>query len=489
MIDQANMAALPRPLRGVAGVPSDKSLVHRAVLFASIAEGTSCVRSKSIGRDNLASIRVMQQLGVNILCRFSKSICHLAEEEGINNISILDDRDGQSEGCYSESCELVIHGKGLTGLTNPTSVLFCGNSGTTSRLLLGILAAANIRATLDGDASLRRRPFRRVTEPLTLMGAQFSGDTLPIEIKSGVVRGIHYRSPKASAQVKSSILLAGLGVLHPAEQPEVVVNEPALSRDHTEKMFSLMGCHVKNTDLGANGWAASLPLDPNCRRLRGSEIEVAGDFSAAAFLMAAASLAPGSEVLITSVGINPTRVGFLKLLRRMGAEIETRSERVVSGESVADLHIKSAPLSGISILSEDVVYAIDEVPILTICAAFAQGETVITGAEELRVKESDRLREMAIMLSGAGIKVEERSDGLRICGNPALLGSKYSNETGSQYPAPNKCEFVGKGDHRIAMCASIFNYLLSGRFNVIDERETETSFPGFGRVFNALLLQ
>ena len=282
MTSESKRIASPSALRGQIEVPSDKSLVHRAVLFASIAEGLSRVRAKTMGRDNLATIRVMQQLGVEIACRLSADVYALAKEEGIRNISILDVADAQSN-----VCELEIRGKGLSGLRAPTEVLNCGNSGTTSRLLLGVLAAAQVPATIDGDASLRRRPFRRVTGPLSEMGAQFSSDTLPITITKGVSRGILYTSPKASAQVKSAILLAGLGVPSSASESGVVVSEPVLSRDHTERLFGLMGCPVGSSRVASGAWEASLPVDPQARRLCGSELAICGDFSAAAFLLAA----------------------------------------------------------------------------------------------------------------------------------------------------------------------------------------------------------
>lgn len=463
------------PLKGEIFVPGDKSLVHRALMFSAIASGTSFVRTTACGRDNLATLRAIQSLGVNTSSRLTKEVYRIAAEEGLSDIAC-------QEG--SKMCEISVTGSGLHGLKNPQSAINCGNSGTTARLLTGLLAGAGVEATLDGDSSLRRRPMKRVTQPLSLMGAEFTGDVCPFTIKHGVSKGIHYRSPQPSAQVKSAILIAGLAV-----SETVAVEESILSRDHTEKMFTLMGCPVTR-EVTHDGWVrVALPPEVEKRRLKAAVLDVPGDFSSAAFILGAASIIPGSDVMLRGVGFNPTRIGFYHLLQRMGASLQVFPVSSLSGEEVVDIRVQSAALRAIEVQEADVVYAIDEIPILAVTALFSDGATTIRGARELRVKESDRLSMMASLLQLAGAEVEELEDGLRIHGRPDLLDSEpgVSRLSNEGLRSGLSKLLYGCGDHRIVMCASILSYALSGCFSIEDEGETETSFPGFKRVFSELI--
>ncbi len=459
-------------LRGKIAVPGDKSITHRAIMFGGIASGTTKLESSILGRDNFASLRIMRQLGAKVSGFVTPSLRQIADEEGFSSL-------GTGSGSFSQ---LEIVGCGPGNLQAPDGDLDCGNSGTTARLMTGILAPQNFLATLVGDHSLSSRPFKRVVEPLARMGAGFSGERLPLTVTGAGAGGcelkaIRYESPKASAQVKSAILLAGLRA-----EGETVVVEPHLSRDHTERMFTAMGVKVR-TRTTAEGVEITLPPRSVRGELRGIEIEIPGDFSAAAFFLVAGSIVPDSEIVLTNVGINPARVGLLNILRRMGASIELTNLRTVGGEEVSDIVVKSSNLRGIPIGAEDVVLAIDEIPVLAVACALAEGESVISGAEELRVKESDRLTMTAKILSGFGAAVEELKDGLRIPGDPTLAGRFASNP---QNAAGMISGWTGSGDHRIAMAGAVMQFALSGRFDLYDQSAVETSFPGFVQCFQDL---
>lgn len=410
-----------RPLRGELTVPGDKSIGHRAVIFTSIARGRSRIWNLSGGEDNLRTVQAFKDLGVKIW----------QEDEG-----------------------LCVEGKGWDGLSAPGKVIDCGNSGTTMRLLSGVLAGRQFVARLDGDASLRLRPMQRVIEPLGRMGAQILSQngkgTAPLEIRGGSLQGIHYTLPIASAQVKSALILAGLqagGVTS--------VEEPQQSRDHTEIMAQAFGARLK-----VDGRSVALE-GPQCLVAR--DVRVPGDLSSAAFFMVAAAAIPGSELLIREVGCNPTRSGIIDILRRMGAAIELIHTRDEAREPVADLRISGRKLSGVDIGPEMVARTIDEYPVLCVAAALAQGVTTISGAKELRYKESDRIAAMTSELRKLGVRVEEREDGMKIEGRSRLQGAGVRSY----------------GDHRIAMALAVAGLSAEGGVKIDDSACADISFPGF----------
>lgn len=417
------------PLRGTLTVPGDKSITHRAIILSTLAEGDSTISNYCPGEDCLHTAHAMQALGVSI---------------------------GISEDCFA------ISGKGLWGLQEPQEILDCGNSGTGIRLLAGVLAGQDFFSVLTGDASIRTRPMGRVVGPLREMGAVIAGrrggELAPLAITGARLRGLAYRSPIASAQVKSSVLLAGLFA-----EGTTSVTEPSLSRDHTERMFKFLGIPITR-----NGLTVSLAGRPS---FAARDITVAGDLSAAAFFLVAASLVPDSDLTITGVGVNPTRTGVLDVLRDMGAQIETLNLREAAGEPVADLRVRAATLHGITIGADRILQAIDELPILCVAAAGAQGETVISGAGELRVKESDRIATMATELRRLGVEVEERPDGLRILGGRPMMGAVCRSH----------------GDHRVAMSMAVAGLVARGETRVEDTACVATSFPGFDNKLRGLL--
>jgi 3-phosphoshikimate 1-carboxyvinyltransferase len=408
-------------LTGRVRVPGDKSISHRSVMLGALADGVSDIHGFLEGEDSLATLDAFRRMGVTI--------------------------EGPRAG------RVVVHGVGMGGLRPPEGPLDLGNSGTSMRLLCGLLAGQGFDVTLAGDASLSRRPMRRVTEPLASMGAviETSGaGTAPLVIRGGhSLRGIDYRLPVASAQVKSALLLAGLYA-----DGETCVTEPAPTRDHTERMLAGFGYDVRRTGprtcLRGGG------------RLTGGRIDVPADISSAAFFLVGASIAAGSDLVLEHVGINPTRDGVLSILRLMGADIEVLSQREMGGEPVADLRVRPAPLKGIRIPEEQVPLAIDEFPALFVAAACAEGETVLTGAQELRVKESDRIQVMADGLQTLGIEAEPSPDGIRIRGG-GLSGGRVDSG----------------GDHRIAMALAMAALRASGPVTVDDCANVNTSFPGF----------
>lgn len=408
-------------LRGEVNIPGDKSISHRAVLFASLAEGVSTIDGFLPSLDCLATLAVCRQLGVTIT--------------------------GDPEK------QLTVHGVGLYGFTAPDAPLDCGNSGTAIRLLGGILAGQSFASTLTGDASLCKRPMERIATPLREMGADIttSDGKPPLHIKpiKQALKSFHYRLPMASAQLKSCLLLAALYA-----EGETTLIEPGVSRDHTERLLQALSypVHCKGDTISITGGHS----------LTAGTMTVPGDLSSAAFFMIAAAITPGSDVRLNNIGINPTRLGVITLLQKMGAAITLTHQRLLGKEPVADLHVTYAPLSGISISADDVSLAIDECPILFIAAACAQGETVVEGASELRVKESDRLAVMAEGLNALGIVAVLTEDGIRIQGGQLQGGTVDSH-----------------GDHRIAMAFSVAGSRASAPVTIKDCANVATSFPNF----------
>ncbi len=415
---------IARPGGAVGGrlqVPGDKSISHRAVMFSALADGVCEITNFLTGADCRATAAAMQAMGVRI--------------------DTLGER------------HLRVHGVGMHGLRKPQVPLDLGNSGTSMRLFCGLLAGQGFELTLTGDASLSKRPMRRVTDPLSQMGACFStteAGTAPLTIHAASqLRALNYAMPMASAQVKSAVLLAGLYA-----EGRTAVSEPKVTRDHTERMLRGFGYA-----LDQDGPSVSLQ---GGGRLRASDIEVPGDLSSAAFFFVAAAIQPGATITIENVGINPTRIGVLEVLRRMGAQVEIRDQRESMGEPVATVSVTGAPLNGIEIDADLVALAIDELPVLFIAAACAAGETVVSGAEELRVKESDRVATMADGLKAVGIEAEPRTDGIRIVGGQIRGG-----------------EILSHGDHRIAMSFAVAAQRSIEPIILRDCANVATSFPGF----------
>ncbi|MCC6966349.1 MAG: 3-phosphoshikimate 1-carboxyvinyltransferase [Nitrospira sp.] len=426
-----------RPLKGTITVPGDKSVTHRAIILTALAEGTSTVTEYCRGEDCLNTMRAFQSLGVRI------------EET-------------------PES--LTVYGKGMWGLTEPFGPIDCGNSGTGIRLMAGLLAGQDFFTILTGDESIRRRPMGRVVKPLRAMGATIAGrkggELAPLAITGTRLKGMCYVSPVASAQIKSSLLFAALYA-----DGLTTISEPRLSRDHTERMFAYFGIPFER-----DGCTVRIEGRPSVR-WSGKPVVVPGDLSAAAFFLVGASIVPNSDVTIRNVGMNPTRTGLIDILRQMGAHIEMLNPREEAGEPVADLRVLSRPLHGVRIGPDQIPQTIDEFPILCVAAAVAEGETVITGAEELRVKESDRIATMATELRAMGARIEERPDGMVIQG----LGRSGANGvlTGAI------CE--SHGDHRVAMSVAIGGLTASKATQIQNTACIETSFPNFDRKLLELL--
>jgi 3-phosphoshikimate 1-carboxyvinyltransferase len=425
------------PLKGTITVPGDKSVTHRAIILTALAEGASTILDYCRGEDCLNTMRAFRLLGVPI----------------------------------EETAEqLLVHGKGMWGLTEPLGPIDCGNSGTGIRLMTGVLAGQDFFTVLTGDDSIRRRPMGRVVKPLRSMGATIAGrkggELAPLAITGSRLTGMSYSSPVASAQIKSSLLLAALY----ADGMTTIV-EPRLSRDHTERMFAYFGIPLRR-----DGCTVQLEGRPSVR-WSGRKVVVPGDLSAAAFFVVGALIVPGSDVTVRGVGINPTRTGLLGILRDMGAQIDVHNPREEAGEPVADLHVCSRPLRGVRIGAEQIPQTIDEFPILCVAAAVAEGETVITGAEELRVKESDRIATMATELRAMGARIEERPDGVRIQG----LGGKGLNGT------LTAAACASHGDHRVAMSVAIGALTAQEPTFIQDTACIETSFPHFDRTLLELL--
>jgi len=418
-------------LRGRARVPGDKSISHRAVILGAVAEGETRASGFLEGEDCLATVAAFRAMGVDI--------------------------EGPVAG------EVVVHGVGVRGLRPPPAALYLGNSGTSMRLLAGLLSGQGFASRLTGDASLSRRPMGRIIEPLRRMGARIEAGpqgTPPLEIApAGDLRGIDYRLPVASAQVKSCLLLAGLYA-----QGRTCVTEPAPTRNHTELMLEGMGYPLERTGprvcLEGGG------------RLRGISIDIPADISSAAFFMIGASIAPGSDLVLRHVGVNPTRDGVIEILRRMGARIELSHGGTAGAEPVADVRVRASALHGIEIPESLVPLAIDEFPAIFVAAACARGRTTLRGAAELRVKESDRIQVMADGLQACGVHAEPTTDGIVIEGG-TLGGGRVDSH----------------GDHRIAMAFAIAGLAARGTIEIADCSNVDTSFPGFSRLARDLGLR
>ncbi|MDO9162308.1 MAG: 3-phosphoshikimate 1-carboxyvinyltransferase [Methylococcaceae bacterium] len=409
-------------LHGEVRVPGDKSISHRSIMLGSLADGTTHVTGFLEAEDALATLQAFKDMGVVI--------------EG------------------PENGQVTIHGVGKHGLKAPARDLYLGNSGTSMRLLSGLLSGQAFDSVLTGDKSLSGRPMKRVTEPLAAMGADIKTTeqgTAPLRIfgRAGQLKGIDYTMPMASAQVKSCLLLAGMYA-----QGKTSVTEPAPTRDHTERMLAGFAYPVKR-----EGNKVIITADG---QLKATDIDVPSDISSAAFFLVGASIAPGSDVLLKHVGINPTRTGVVDILKLMGANIEILNQREVGGEPVADLHVVYSPLKGIDIPEALVPLAIDEFPVLFVAAACAEGQTRLTGAEELRVKESDRIQVMADGLQILGVSAEPTADGMIIQGGTIGGG-----------------EVISHGDHRIAMSFAIAALKASKSITIHDCENVNTSFPGF----------
>ncbi len=407
-------------LHGELTVPGDKSISHRAVMFGSLAKGTTRITHFLEGADCLSTISCFRKMGIEI---------------------------ENSQG------EILVHGKGLHGLSAPTGILDVGNSGTTTRLISGILAGQDFVSELTGDASIQSRPMKRIMTPLLSMGADITSirgnNCVPLRIAGHPLKGIHYDSPVASAQVKSCVLLAGM-----YSDSITSVTEPVLSRNHTELMLNYFGAKVTS-----QGTTASIQPEPE---LYAREITVPGDISSAAYFIAAGLLMPGSEILLKNVGINPTRDGLLRVCKAMGADI-TALNVCTEGEPTADLLVRSSALHGTTVEGEIIPTLIDEIPMIAVMAAFAQGTTVIRDAQELKVKESDRIAVMAENLSLMGVDITPTEDGMIIHGGKPLHGAVIDSRL----------------DHRIAMSFAVAGLLCDGPLSIKGGDCVNISYPEF----------
>jgi len=414
-------------LSGEFRVPGDKSISHRSIMFGAIADGITHVTGFLQGEDSLNTLRAFRSMGVEI--------------EGPN-----------------DQGEVTINGVGIDGLTAPTEAIDLGNSGTSIRLMSGLLAGQSFDVVLSGDRSLSKRPMKRVTEPLLLMGVKVETDQKgrpPLRIKGGTeINGINYQLPMASAQVKSCILLAGMYA-----KGTTCVTEPAITRDHTERMLNAFSYPVTTND--------NQMCIEGGGRLTACDIDVPADISSAAFFLVGASIAEKADITLQHVGVNPTRTGVIDILRLMGANIELLNERLVGGEPVADIRVKSAQLKGINVPENLVPLAIDEFPVLFVAAACAEGKTVITGAEELRVKESDRIQVMADGLQAIGVDAQPTADGMIINGGSIKGGKVHSRD-----------------DHRIAMAFTMAALRSESEIIIEDCENVSTSFPDFIGIAN-----
>ena len=408
-------------VKGEITVPGDKSISHRALLFGALAEGVTEIGGFLPGEDCLSTLACLRALGVEI------------EEIDTTHLKVI--------------------GKGPQSLLPPKQVLDCGNSGTTARLLLGILSSLPFTSTLTGDESLRKRPMGRVVEPLRSMGAKIEGESngkfLPLIIRGKRLKGIKYHLPVASAQLKSALILAAFLA---GEEMEIV--EPAVSRDHTERMLNYLGAELENRD-------RVIKVRPG--KLIGKPINVPGDISSAAFFIVAAAIQPSSELIIKNVGVNPTRTGIIDALRKMGADIKIIAAKKEEGEPAAGLLVKGRALTGREISGPLIPRLIDEIPVLAVAAACAQGKTVIKDAAELKVKETDRIKAVVTELKKLGVKIEELPDGMVIEGGRPLKGAKVKTY----------------GDHRMAMALEVANLVAEGEVVLDDKQCVNISFPGF----------
>ena len=422
-----------RGLKGEVTIPGDKSISHRSIMLGSIALGTTEITHFLEGADCLSTIDCFRKMGVEI---------------------------------ERKPSSILVHGKGLRGLTAPASTLNVGNSGTSTRQISGILSGQNFATTLSGDDSLNSRPMKRIMTPLNTMGAHIrslnDNGCAPLHIRPGALHGIHYQSPVASAQVKSAVLLAGLYADSPTS-----VTEPALSRNHTELMLQGFGAYVA-TDLHTDG-TATAHVEP-CKELYGQQICVPGDISSAAYFIAAALLVPGSELLVKNVGTNFTRAGFLKVCKAMGADIETVSQTIEGGESRADLLVRYSHLKGTVIEGDIIPTLIDEIPMIAIMAAFADGQTVIRDAAELKVKETNRIDTVTAGLKAMGAVITPTDDGMIIEGTGHLNGASIQSYL----------------DHRIAMAFSVAGLASDGETQIVDSQCVDVSYPEFYATLNSV---
>ncbi|MDD7804274.1 MAG: bifunctional prephenate dehydrogenase/3-phosphoshikimate 1-carboxyvinyltransferase [Endozoicomonas sp. (ex Botrylloides leachii)] len=426
---QTFLAKPSHPLMGTVRVPGDKSISHRAIMLGALAEGTTVIEGFLEGEDALATLQAFKKMGVAI--------------------------EGPDHG------KVIIHGVGMNGLKKPAEPLYLGNAGTAMRLMAGLMAAQSFDTTLTGDESLSSRPMNRIIEPLTAMGAAISTNeqgTSPLQIKGGAtLTGCHYTMPIASAQVQSCLLLAGMYA-----EGTTTVSSPGIVRDHTFRMLSGFGYPVRmtpdNVEITGGG------------TLIGTSIDIPADISSAAFFIVAATIAERSDLQLSHVGVNPTRTGVIDILRLMGANITVTNERLIGGEPVADIRVKSALLKGIEIPHELVPIAIDEFPVLFVAAALASGETVLTGAKELRVKESDRIQSMADGLQVLGVDARPLPDGIIIEGTTQLTGGTVDSY----------------GDHRIAMAFAVAALKATSTIHILDCANVATSFPNFIRLAESI---
>lgn len=411
------------PLKGEITVPGDKSISHRGIMLGALANGTTSITNFLKGADCLSTISCFQKMGIEI-------------EETEN--------------------EILVHGKGLHDLSAPKEILDAGNSGTTTRLISGILAGQNFSCDLTGDASIQKRPMKRIMTPLSMMGADITSvhnnGCAPLHIKGAPLKGISYQSPVASAQVKSCVLFAGLYA-----DGKTSVTEPFLSRNHSELMLSSFGASVQTC-----GTTATIEPEPV---LTAQKVEVPGDISSAAFFIAAGLLIPGSELLIKNVGINPTRDGILRVCRQMGANLELLNTRTQCGEPVADILVKHSGLNGTVIEGDLIPTLIDELPVIAVMAACANGETIVRNAEELKVKESNRLEIIVHHLSEMGCDITGTEDGMIIRGGKPLHGAVLDSHL----------------DHRIAMSFAVAGLVADGETEITNADCVNISYPGFYR--------
>ncbi len=421
-------------LKGEITVPGDKSISHRAVMMGAISEGITEVENLSTGEDPWNTARAMGCLGADI-------------------------RGERSEG------KLTINGVGLRGFKEPGTALDAGNAGTMMRLLSGILAGQPFESVISGDEYLSKRPMKRIIEPLRLMGAEINGvdDAYPpLRIRGGDLKPIEYENPIPSAQVKSCILLAGLYA-----DGRTTVIDKARSRDHTERMLKLFGASVESGKTGSGAYFSSVEGWP---KLKGREITIPGDISSASFFMVAAAIVPDSEVVIRGIGLNPTRLGIISVLKRMGAKVSVENQRSVSQEPVGDVVVKASKLNKARLAGEIIPNVIDEIPVIAVAATCASGEVLIRDAEDLRNKETDRIKAVVDNLRRLGAKVGELQDGMVIEGGYPLYGA----------------ELESYGDHRIAMAFSIAALVAEGETSIKSAEWADTSFPGFFDVLASL---